>query len=175
MVSPTVMVSSASAPSVMMTATAPAHMAVTMTVATFDLNDGPIGAAQRSRGCGGHCRRRQSWSYRKSAGGKSDQQKPLHLVSPPLDSHYRDRGGSFGSSESSMALPSASDLWSFDAFSFWFDTRRKRAEARPRVRFINLRFKISRFLNQNGSKLGVASCLGELEQRRHLTHKIIPA
>jgi hypothetical protein len=54
-------------------------MAVTMTVATFDLNDCPIGAAQRIRCCGGHCRRRQSWSERKSAGSKSDQQKPFHL------------------------------------------------------------------------------------------------
>jgi len=63
----------------MMTSTAPAHMAVTMTVATFDLNDHPVGAAQRIRGCGGHCRRRQSGSECKSAGGKSDNQKPFHI------------------------------------------------------------------------------------------------
>ena len=31
---------------------------------------------------------------------------------------------------------------------------------------------MGRFLNQDGSKLRVAGCLGELEQRRHLTHKM---
>src|SRR5258707_609494 len=55
------------------------HMAVTMTVATFDLKDCPIGAAQRIRCCGGHRRCRQSWSERKSAGGKSDKQKSFHF------------------------------------------------------------------------------------------------
>jgi hypothetical protein len=43
-----------------------------------------------------------------------------------------------------------------------------------RTRFINLRFKISRLLNQDGSKLRVCGFLGELEKRRHLTDKIIP-
>src|SRR5882762_6475349 len=32
-----------------------------------------------------------------------------------------------------------------------------------------------RFLNQHGSKLRVGGFLGKLEQRRHLTHEIIPA
>jgi len=48
-------------------------------------------------------------------------------------------------------------------------------KTRRRTRLVNLRFKISRFLNQDDSKLTVGGCLGELEQRRHLTHKIIPA
>src|SRR5713226_7827546 len=38
---------------------------------------------------------------------------------------------------------------------FWFDIRRKRAEARPRVRFINLGFQGGCLLDQNGSKLRV--------------------
>jgi hypothetical protein len=61
MVAPTIMMSSPSAPSVMMTATAPTHMAVTMTVAvaTFDLDDSCTGAAKNGRCCGGHCRRWQ--------------------------------------------------------------------------------------------------------------------
>jgi hypothetical protein len=44
-----------------------------------------------------------------------------------------------------------------------------------RARLVNLRFKISRFLNQNGSKLRVGGCLGKSEKCRHLTHKIILA
>src|SRR5216684_3236143 len=94
-------------PTVMVPSTAPAHMAVTMTVATFDLNDRHIRAAQLSWRCGGHCRRRQSWSERNSAGSKSDQQKPLHFSVSSLDSRYRDREASFGSAEGSKALPSA--------------------------------------------------------------------
>src|SRR5260221_4873682 len=43
------------------------------------------------------------------------------------------------------------------------------------TRLVNLRFKISRFLNQDGGKLRVGGCLGELEKRRRLTHEIIPA
>ena len=63
MVAPTIMMSSASAPSVMMTAT-PTHVAVTVAVAvaTFDLNDSCIGAAKSTRCCGGHRRRRQGRS-----------------------------------------------------------------------------------------------------------------
>src|SRR5882762_5056291 len=53
--------------------------------------------------------------------------------------------------------------------------RRLRSLVRRRTRLINLRFKISRFLNQNGSKLRIGGFLGELEKRRHLTHEIIPA
>jgi hypothetical protein len=45
-------------------------------------------------------------------------------------------------------------------------------KTRRRARLVNLWFQISRFLNQDGSKLRIGGCLGELEQRRHLTHKI---
>jgi hypothetical protein len=46
---------------------------------------------------------------------------------------------------------------------------------RSRTRLINLRFKISRFRNQDGSKLRVCGFLGKLEKRRYLIKKIIPA
>src|SRR5882762_7793160 len=57
---------------------------------------------------------------------------------------------------------------------FGIDIRRLRTWVRRRSRFINLRFKISRFLNQDGSKLRVCGFLGKLEKRCHLTHEIIP-
>jgi hypothetical protein len=44
-----------------------------------------------------------------------------------------------------------------------------------RTRLINLRFKISRFRNQHGSKLTVCGFLGKLEKRRYLINEIIPA
>jgi hypothetical protein len=74
MMPPAVMMPSASTPSVMMATPAPAHMtvAVTVTVAAFDLDDPSVDAAQSSRCSRGHCRGRQIWSQRKSAGGKSD-------------------------------------------------------------------------------------------------------
>ena len=50
--------------------------------------------------------------------------------------------------------------------------RRLRSRIRRRTRLINLRFKISRFLNQNGSELRIADFLGELEQRPRLTRAI---
>jgi hypothetical protein len=46
---------------------------------------------------------------------------------------------------------------------------------RSRTRLINLRFKISRFRNQDGSKLRVCGFLGKLEKRRYLINEIIPA
>jgi len=46
---------------------------------------------------------------------------------------------------------------------------------RSRTRLINLRFKISRFRNQDGSKLAVCGFLGKLEKRRYLINEIIPA
>ncbi len=58
---------------------------------------------------------------------------------------------------------------------FGIDIRRLSSRVRRRTRFINLRFKISRFLNQHGSKMRIGGFLGKLEQRRHLTHKIISA
>src|SRR5882762_3862784 len=58
---------------------------------------------------------------------------------------------------------------------FGIDIRRLRIWVRRRTRFVNLRFKIGRFLNQDGSKLWVCGFLGKLEKRRHLTHEIIPA
>jgi hypothetical protein len=72
--SPAVMMASASTPSVMMTTPAPTHMAVTvaMAVAASDLDDRCIGAAQSIWCCDGYCRRRQSWRQHKDAGGKSD-------------------------------------------------------------------------------------------------------
>ncbi len=57
---------------------------------------------------------------------------------------------------------------------FGLDIRRLRTWVRRRTRFINLRFKIGRFLNQDGSKPRVCGFLGKLEKRRHLTHEIIP-
>ena len=57
---------------------------------------------------------------------------------------------------------------------FGLDIRRLRTWDRRRTRFINLRFKIGRFLNQDGSKLRVCGFLGKLEKRGHLTHEIIP-
>jgi len=57
MMPPTIVVAAASAPTVMMATTAAPHMAVTMTVAAPDLDDGSIGAAENIRCCGGHCGR----------------------------------------------------------------------------------------------------------------------
>jgi hypothetical protein len=62
MVSPAVVVTPASTPSVMMAAAAPAHMAVTMTMTALHLDDRSIGAAESIRCCDGHCRRGQGWS-----------------------------------------------------------------------------------------------------------------
>jgi hypothetical protein len=61
----------------MMAMTAAPHMAVTMT--SLDSDDSSIGAAKSARCRSGHCRRRQGWNHCKSAGGKSDQQKPFHF------------------------------------------------------------------------------------------------
>ncbi len=58
---------------------------------------------------------------------------------------------------------------------FGLNIRCSRTRLRRRARLVNLRFQISRFLNQDGSKLRVGGCLGELEKRRRLTHEIIPA
>jgi len=81
--------------------TAPAHMAA-VTVAALDLDDRSLGAAE-STGCrGGHCRGRQGWSKRKCAGGKSDQQKPLHGFL--VESQYRDRERMSGEPLSSIEL-----------------------------------------------------------------------
>jgi hypothetical protein len=44
-----------------------------------------------------------------------------------------------------------------------------------RARLVNLRFKISRFLNQDGSELRVCGFVSKFEKRRYLTHKIMPA
>src|SRR3981081_1330584 len=57
---------------------------------------------------------------------------------------------------------------------FGLDIRRLRTWVRRRTRFINLRFKIGRFLNQDGSKPRVCGFLGKLEKRRHLTHRNNP-
>jgi len=54
MMPPTIVVAAASAPTVMMATTAAPHMAVTMTVAALDLDDGAIGAAESIRCCRGH-------------------------------------------------------------------------------------------------------------------------
>ena len=76
MMPPAVMMPSASTPSVMMAMPAPTHMTVavtvTVTVAAFDLDDPSVDAAESSRCSRRDCRGRQSWSERKSAGGKSD-------------------------------------------------------------------------------------------------------
>jgi len=72
-------VAAASAPTVMMAMTAVPHMAVTVTVAAPDLDDGSISGAESGWRCDGHCRRKQGWGQRKSAGGKSDQQEPFHF------------------------------------------------------------------------------------------------
>ena len=58
---------------------------------------------------------------------------------------------------------------------FGLDIRRLRTWVRRRARFINLRFKINCFLNQDGSKPRILGFLGELEKRRRLTHEIMPA
>ena len=58
---------------------------------------------------------------------------------------------------------------------FGIDIRRLRTWVRRRTRFINLRFKIGRLLNQDGSKLRVCGFLGKLEKRRRLTREIVPA
>ena len=59
--------------------------------------------------------------------------------------------------------------------TFGLGIKRLRAWVRRRAGFINLRFQISRFLNQDGSKLWIGGFPGELEQRRRLTHEILPA
>jgi hypothetical protein len=62
-----------------------------------------------------------------------------------------------------------------EASAFGWGIRRLRARVGRRAEFINLRFEISRFPNQDGSKLRIGGFPGELEQRRHLTHEILPA
>jgi hypothetical protein len=58
---------------------------------------------------------------------------------------------------------------------FGLKIRRLRTRVRRRARLVNSRFKISRFLNKDGSELRVCGFLGKFEKRRHLTHKIMPA
>lgn len=58
---------------------------------------------------------------------------------------------------------------------FGLDIRCLRTRVPQRACFINLRFKVGRFLDQGGSKLRVGGCLGEVEKCRGLTHEIIPA
>ena len=53
-------------------------MTMTVSMAAFDLNHCPIGAAQRKRCCCGHSRGRHNWREPKGTAGKSDHQKPLH-------------------------------------------------------------------------------------------------
>src|ERR1700730_8624937 len=103
MMAPTIVVAAASPPTVMMATTAVSHMAVTIT--SPDLDDSSLGTAKSARCRGGYCRRRQVWNYCKSAGGKSDQQKPFHFVFPLLNSRCRDKEESFGSSQSSIRMP----------------------------------------------------------------------
>ena len=74
----------ASIPTVVVAATA--VMAPPM--AAFDLNYRSIGASQRVRLCCGHSRRRHGWHEPKGTAGKSDYQKPLHLVPPPISSVF---------------------------------------------------------------------------------------
>jgi hypothetical protein len=62
MMSPTIMVAAASAPTVMMPTTPAPDVAVTMTMASLDLDDSSIGAAESIRCCGGHCGRCSSCS-----------------------------------------------------------------------------------------------------------------
>jgi uncharacterized low-complexity protein len=57
MMPPTIVVASASAPTVMMAPTAASHMVVTMTGTALGLDDSSIGAAESGRCCGGHCGR----------------------------------------------------------------------------------------------------------------------
>jgi len=62
MMPPILVVVVAAAPTVAMAVTAVSHMPVTMTVAAPDLDDNSIGAAESTRCCGGHRRRRQGQS-----------------------------------------------------------------------------------------------------------------
>jgi hypothetical protein len=68
-------------PTVVVTATAvmAPPMPVSVPVTAFDLNDCPIGIAQRIGCRRGHSRCRHDWCKCKSTAGKSDYQKPLHL------------------------------------------------------------------------------------------------
>jgi hypothetical protein len=52
------------------------------------------------------------------------------------------------------------------------DIRRQGHWARQHARFINMQFKIGRFLDQGGGNFGVPSYLGELEKYRRLTREI---
>ena len=70
MMPPTIVVTAASAPTVMMATTA--HMAVTMTVAALDLDDSSAGAAESIRCCRGH---RGRCSCRSKAGECSKSNK----------------------------------------------------------------------------------------------------
>ena len=54
MMPPTIVVAAASTPTVVMPTTGVAHMAVTMTVAAFDLDDCSTGVAESIRCGGGH-------------------------------------------------------------------------------------------------------------------------
>jgi hypothetical protein len=65
-------VAAASSPTVVMSTTA--HMAVTMTVAALDLDDGAIGAAESIRCCHGH-RGRCSCRSKASECSKSNKRK----------------------------------------------------------------------------------------------------
>lgn len=81
MMPPTIVVATTSAPPVMMPASAAMapSMTTAMSVAAPDLDYGTIRYAKRVRRCYGHCRYRLDWTYPKSAGGKSDKQKPFHV------------------------------------------------------------------------------------------------
>src|SRR5260370_31613646 len=91
MMPPTIMVVSTSPPSIVVTSapsimmTSAAAMPPTVAVTTSHLDNRVVSAGKCIRVCARHCRRRQGWSERKSAGRKSDQQKPLHEVFPLLD------------------------------------------------------------------------------------------
>jgi hypothetical protein len=57
---------------------------------------------------------------------------------------------------------------------FRLDIQRPSRRAQHAV-FVDLRFEIGRFLDQNGRKLEVGGALGEPEKRRRLTREILPA
>lgn len=93
---PAMMVVALLVPAVMMAATAVMLPVSVSMLAALDLDDICSRGAENARCCGGHSRRRQGWGQRKSAGRKSDQQKPLHVGdSPLLNSHHRDEKGKF--------------------------------------------------------------------------------
>src|SRR6188472_4342473 len=103
MMSPTMVVAAiptivtTAVPTVVVAATAvmAPPMPVSMPMATFDLNDCPVGTAQRIGCCCGHSRCRHGWCKCKSTAGKSDYQEPFHprpssfVVSDPADYQFR--------------------------------------------------------------------------------------